>query len=173
LNKTTDINFRWADVNDDIDKIVRFFIDNAPIEYISHGEIQDGRALPIGVWSNNLETILSKQFVSAIKREKDTKFPETRLFFAHSDNDTLVGFSYIGIDRKSQNPYAVIYDILVSKSLRNRGAGNSMISWISEEMRRENIKFLFLESGIQNTQAHQFFKRRGFHPVSINMMKAL
>jgi hypothetical protein len=39
--------------------------------------------------------------------------------------------------------------------------------------RSHGIRRLFLESGIANTRAHDFFEREGVHAVSVVMMKSL
>jgi N-acetylglutamate synthase-like GNAT family acetyltransferase len=57
--------------------------------------------------------------------------------------------------------------------MRSKGAGQVLLDWIQQELRRDGIRYLFLESGIRNTQAHSFFKKQGFSPVSLNMIKTL
>ena len=39
--------------------------------------------------------------------------------------------------------------------------------------KRRAIRRLFLESGVTNTHAHEFFEEIGFHQVSMVMMKSL
>jgi len=168
-----DRELRWANSDDDPEKLARFFVQNAPSEYISHGEIQDGRADIKIAWSANLETILSRQFFHGCRREGYGKFTETRVAVARLEGIDVAAIAYVGLERVAPVPYAVLCDLLVRSDLRNLNIGFDFLSWLEKQLREEKVSVLFLESGINNERAHTFFKRHGFSPVSINMMKAI
>ena len=171
--KHTNVTLRWASSHDNPEELARFFVQNAPAEYISHGEIQDGRAEAKGVWSVNVESILTRQFSHGCRREGDGKFTETRLAIAQLEGSDVAAIAYVGVERVAPAPYAVLYDLLVKSDLRNLNVGSDLLSWIEKQLREEKVAMLFLESGINNERAHSFFLREGFSPVSINMMKAI
>jgi len=172
--KTDDaVSFRWADAADDPFDIAQFFIKNAPRDYISHGEIQDGRAKGVDTWSENLASILVRQFSLARDGQADESYSETRLALAFGGAGTLAGIGYIGINHDAPSPFAVIYDLLIQADMRCRGVGSGLLAWIEEKLRMRQIKFIFLESGVRNNRAHAFFGSSGFIPVSLNFMKTL
>ncbi len=49
----------------------------------------------------------------------------------------------------------------------------AVLDWITAEAMRFGCARLFLESGVQNHRAHEFFEREGFAICSVVMMKPL
>jgi len=169
----TDLQLRWANNHDNAAEFARFFVENAPSEYISHSEIQDGRAEINLTWSDKLETILTHQFLGGCRREGNGKLAETRLAVARLEGIDVAAIAYVGLERGAPVPYAILYDLLVRSDLRNVNIGSDLLAWLEKQLHEEKVVVLFLESGINNERAHTFFDRRGFSPVSINMMKAV
>ena len=70
-------------------------------------------------------------------------------------------------------PFAIVEDLIVAPAMRGHGVGKAVLDWIAVEARAQGIRRLFLESGITNRRAHDFFEREGFRSVSMVMMKSL
>lgn len=164
---------RWANLSDCPEELADFFIANVVPEYISHGEIQDGRADGPGKWSETLRTTLINQFSLACAKKGDGVLPETRVAVATSSQASVAGIGYIGVQDDATNSYAVLYDLIIRSDSRGNGVGTHLLKWIEERLRIQNIKFLFLESGVNNYRAHDFFKASKFEAVSVSFMKSL
>jgi ribosomal protein S18 acetylase RimI-like enzyme len=167
------IELRWATKHDHPEELARFFLRNASEEYISHGEIQDGRAEATGVWSADAQSVLTRQFLNGCRNEGDGKFAETRVALAQLNGLDVAAIAYVGMERTAPVSYAILYDLLVRSDLRNLNIGSTLLSWLEKQLRKEEVRLLFLESGVNNERAHSFFKQQGFSTVSINMMKTL
>jgi ribosomal protein S18 acetylase RimI-like enzyme len=57
-------------------------------------------------------------------------------------------------------------DLAVTPDLRSRGVGAELESFVRAEAVRRGCSWVFLESGKDNTRAHKFFERAGYHEVS-------
>ena len=75
--------------------------------------------------------------------------------------------------RNAPIPHAWIDDVLISVNDRGHGVGNQFIKWIETQIRSEGISMLFLESGIENAEAHAFFDKNGYSTCSRVMQKVL
>ena len=63
-------------------------------------------------------------------------------------------------------PFGVLCDILVNAEARGRGVGSRLFSAAEDWFKSRNLKDVYLESGKNNHNAHNFFMRRGFMKVS-------
>ena len=173
LDGTRALELRWASPSDDPQALVGFFVGNVSPDYISQGEIQDGRASVAGVWSSNLHSILLRQFGAACRRLPEGNYDETRIALANDQAKQLTALGYVGIDRSSSIASATLYDLLVRTDARGSGAGSDVLEWIERQLHAEKIKFLFLETAMRNRRAQAFFEHAGFVAVSVNCMKEL
>jgi GNAT superfamily N-acetyltransferase len=85
----------------------------------------------------------------------------------------LVGLSFVTFAGSAPVPFAIVEDLIVDPARRNCGLGKAMMDWIVAEALSRDIRRLFLESGLRNKRAHDFFEREGFHPTSVVMMRSL
>jgi GNAT superfamily N-acetyltransferase len=166
-------HIRWADNRDDPAEFAQFFVDNVQKEYISHGEILDGRAASVNAWSDDIHSILTNQFTRACNRESDESYSETRLAVAYNDAGQLVGLGYLGFDKSAGIPLVMLYDLIVRMTSRSKGVGSQLLQWLETQFRSEGIGRIFLESGVGNYRAHGFFESRDFSQVSGTYMKTL
>jgi GNAT superfamily N-acetyltransferase len=163
------IKVAWCDQNSNVDQLADFFAEQVTPSYISHSELQLGRARTPHEWAPNLKTIFRNEIAQRLINPND---PRKRIATAH-DGNALVGLVYVTFDLDAPIPFFILEDIVISKARRGSGIGQAMIDWIFSEGRRQGAKRAFLESGKYNHDAHHFFERNGFEQISIVMMAEL
>ncbi|WP_165491028.1 GNAT family N-acetyltransferase [Lichenihabitans psoromatis] len=152
--------------------IARLFVAGADPSYISHSELQFGRAETPDRWASDLGAIILSSATKAIAdAARPTTDPHTKLAVATA-NGTIVGFAFVSFMPGVRTPFATLEDLLVTGA-RGQGAGRAMLDWIARTCRTAGFLRLFLESGARNDRAHHFFERHGFEQVSIVMKRDL
>ena len=89
----------------------------------------------------------------------------TVVYKAVRDGD-IVGFCVTEITDDGADPFGMICDVLVKEECRIGGIGTELINRALEWLRQAGIKDVYLESGLHNHSAHEYFIRRGFKKVS-------
>ena len=166
------INYKWCTLDDEasLEKLVALFVDNIGTEYISHGEVIDGRANNLNEWKENIREIMREEFAEAMQTDFD--HPETfnKLAMAQQNNDII---AVALVEFHPNTKVCILCDIVVDKLLRGEKNGETMLNWIETQIKLWGAKFLFLESGENNHSAHKFFKRVGFQSSSVVMVKEI
>lgn len=141
-----------------VKKIVDFFIKNKTTEFISQGEIISGRAHNATTWNENLDQVLLDNW------KKDNVL---KVVIQNSEEEIL-GFAILEIIESSLSKHLIVDDIIIGEELRGHSLGEKTIDFIIDFAKKQQIKSLLCESGINNTKAHKFIKRLGFQETSIN-----
>ena len=135
-------------------------------EYISHGELQMG----VGVARNDGGELVTGP--SASGKEYWMKYisgkfssPDAEIFVSEDDG-RVSGFCDTEITEDGAAPFGIICDILVDAASRGRGTGGALLEKALSWLRDRGIEDVYLESGKNNAEAHEFFIRRGFVHVS-------
>lgn len=143
------------------------------VEYISHGEMQMGIGHLVfngkeyvpqldadtrHLWLTYIEEHMTAEGMAVYKAEDST--------------GALLGFCVLETDSDGGAPFGVLCDILVNAEARGRGAGSRLFSSAEDWFKSRNLKDVYLESGKNNHNAHNFFIRRGFMKVSEVYYKA-
>jgi ribosomal protein S18 acetylase RimI-like enzyme len=63
--------------------------------------------------------------------------------------------------------------MVVAPGFRSSGLGAVLMTAIEAEARARRMKWIFLESGMNNRRAHHFFERNGFSQISCVFVKPL
>jgi GNAT superfamily N-acetyltransferase len=163
------IRIGWCDDPSEVDRLADFFAQNVTQSYISHSELQFGRAQAPDKWFPDLEAVFKAEIAERVPCAPGAQFRVAR---AYSD-DALVGLAYVTFTFEVPIPFFILEDIVVGRSKRGAGIGQAMLDWIFARAKEEGIKRGFLESGKDNHDAHHFFERNGFEQVSIVMMAEL
>ncbi len=153
----------WCGTASRAAELAAFFARNVGPDYISHAELQGGRALSPTEWRPDLVEILRTEIEIRLARET----------IAVVEEGGLLALAFVTLADEAAVPFAVVEDLIVAPETRGRGIGKMMLDWIATEARARGIRRLFLESGINNEQAHAFFEREGFRPTSVVMMREL
>lgn len=166
----SDFEILEADVNDE-SVLCDIFLEHisAHSEYISHGEIQMGVGL--GRFENG-------QFVTKVApyaREAWMKYIHGNV----TDEDTaavykavlqstgeICGFCVVEIMEDGADPFGMVCDVLVKEGCRTSGVGSAMLEKSIAWLRSKGIEDIYLESGLKNHAAHEYFMHRGFCKVS-------
>ena len=137
------------------------------VEYISHGEMQMGIGHLVfngkeyvpqldadtrHLWLTYIEEHMTAEGMAVYKAEDST--------------GALLGFCVLETDSDGGAPFGVLCDILVNAEARCRGVGSRLFSAAEDWFKSRNLKDVYLESGKNNHNAHNFFIRRGFMKVS-------
>ena len=136
-------------------------------EYISHGEIQ------MGVGEGEFEDGVLVARPSVRAREcwmryihADMTADDAAVFKAVSTTGDIIGFTVAEIQEDGAEPFGMVCDVLVDESLRCGGVGTALLQTALSWFREMGIKDIYLESGLNNHAAHEYFMRRGFVKVS-------
>ncbi|MEB0140538.1 MULTISPECIES: GNAT family N-acetyltransferase [unclassified Undibacterium] len=152
------------------EQIADFFCANAQADYISHAELQGGRALAPGVWQPNLRALLIEE-VRQIAAQRQQQDFSAEVVCAHCGTE-LAGIAFLSYGG-STRAYAVLDDFLIAPQWRGLGVAQQFLEALAARLAAEGRTRVFLESGIGNHQAHRFFERQGFHVTSQVMMREL
>ncbi|MBE6217182.1 MAG: GNAT family N-acetyltransferase [Bacteroidales bacterium] len=137
-------------------------------EYISHGEIQ------MGVGEGKFVDGKFVTGVSSQARHYWMKYihgnmtdPEGAVVNkAVSVDGEIIGFCVGEIMEDGAEPFGMVCDVLVKESSRTGGVGTALLNSVLEWFRNKGIRDIYLESGLANHSAHEYFMRRGFVKVS-------
>ncbi|WP_299807676.1 GNAT family N-acetyltransferase [Tardiphaga sp.] len=164
-----DIRFDWLDDETRIDDAARMFAAEVGPSYISHSELQSGRALSPSEWAPDLAVVLREEIAGLVPRDRNSG-ARVACGFLGSD---IVAVAIVSWELTARIPFVVLEDIVVDSKLRGRQVGQNFLDWIFGQARAHGVKRCFLESGKDNHDAHHFFARNGFAQVSIVMMSDL
>lgn len=148
-------------------ELAGFFATNLSPNYISHSELQGYRASKPDRWAVNIDDVILTELTRRLATRR--KNP-TRFVIEGRRRGRVVAIALLTLTRRSLVPYAILEDLVVDKKARGRGYGKQMVDWISALVRGKGIHRLFLESGKDNRDAHSFFEKIGFKPISVVMM---
>ncbi|MGO4714854.1 GNAT family N-acetyltransferase [Bradyrhizobium sp. 2TAF24] len=158
--------FSWCDDASSVDDLARFFADNITSSYISHSELQFGRADAVGRWSPRLAQILRSEIG---ERVGVAAMPDRKVAAAYVEGK-LAGIAFVAFTEDVPHPFVVVEDIAIARHLRGHGIGQGFLDWIFARAKGRGIRRAYLESGKDNHDAHHFFERNRFEQVSIVMM---
>lgn len=137
------------------------------VEYISHGEMQMG----IGHLVFNGEEYVPQldadtRHLWLVYIEEHMTAEGMAVYKAEDSTGALLGFCVLETDSDGGAPFGVLCDILVNAEARGRGVGSHLFSAAEDWFKQKNLKDVYLESGKNNHNAHNFFMHRGFMKVS-------
>ena len=165
-----EFQIKWCGNKEEILQAINLFIENVDPEYISHGEVQSGRAVDFKHWSPDLVKVLEHEFNLCFEKEGEAGAYKLAVAYI---NNKLSGLIFIQIVKLANQPYAILQDMVIAKKLRGKHLGKNMLAWIEGELKETGIKLLFLETGIHNQGAHAFFEANHFYVSSKIMVKEI
>ena len=136
--------------------------------YISHGEIQ------MGVGVGHFENGVLVTAPSPKARECWLKYihgnltePDRAMVYkAVGPDGAIVGFCVVEIQEDGADPFGMVCDVLVKDEVRGTGVGTTLLETALSWLDSMGVKDVYLESGLKNHAAHEYFMRRGFIKVS-------
>ena len=163
-----DFKIMRASVEDE-QALCRIFLNHitAHPEYISHGEIQ------MGVGEGYFDDGEFVTMPSPRAREYWMKYihadmtaDDAAVFKAVSSEGDIIGFTVAEIQEDGADPFGMVCDVLVDEDRRCGGVGTALLQAALGWFREKGILDVYLESGLNNHAAHEYFMRRGFVKVS-------
>ena len=154
-------------------EVADFFLEHAEPSYISHSELQFGRAASPDLWADGLHGLIREQAVRAASPPATPGPPAGLRLALAREGEVLAGMAFISFALDAPAPFATLEDLLVGPGSRSRGVGRAIVDWATQTCRDLGARRLFLESGAANHRAHSFFEGRGFTRTSIVMMRDL
>ncbi len=165
------LNIRWGCEADDPSNLANFFAQNVSTEYISHSEVQTGRANSLSEWSPKLTDVLRREISEGLQRTIAGSSNFLMVLIAEDSKRTLVGLGLVRFDGARQ--FATLEDLVIDSSRRGTNCGSQIFQWLLAAAWEQKTKRLFLESGISNVRAHSFFENKGFKVCSQVMVYEL
>lgn len=92
---------------------------------------------------------------------------------AHDESGARVGAVIALWETEEPTPHVVIADLVTDPNARSGGVGKALVDFVLAEAKKRGIGWAFLESGLNNHRAHDFFEREGFEVVSKVFAKRL
>lgn len=160
-----EIKNKWLSDTSCTNNLVDLFIENVNLEYISYGEVLCGRAISHKEWNTNLKQILETEIKNILSQKTNSKIA-CSLY-----ESKIIAFAIVNIEKNSITPYAFLEDIVVDNNCRKYGIGTELTNFIEKELQQEGIHHIYLESGINNTSAHNFFHKRKYSTIATVMCK--
>ena len=141
---------------------------SAHTEYISHGEIQMGVGVGQfvdGVFVTDVAPGAREAWMKYITGNLDD-VEGAAVYKAVDADGEIIGFCVTEIMEDGADPFAMVCDVLVKEDCRSRGVGSALLENAIEWLHSKGIYEIYLESGLRNHAAHEYFMRRGFRKVS-------
>ena len=137
-------------------------------EYISHGEIQ------MGVGEGHFEEGVLVASLAADAREAWMRYihadltspSDAAVYKAVDSSGEIAGFCVAEIQEDGAAPFGMVCDVLVDENVRGSGVGTALLEEALGWFKEMRVKDVYLESGLNNHSAHEYFRRRGFVKVS-------
>lgn len=141
---------------------------NSHREYISHGEIQmgvgQGRFVDgelVAGPAPDAEKMWKKYITANILDSGGALVCK-----AVSGDGSILGFVVAEIQEDGAEPFGMLCDLLVKEGCRTSGTGTALLEHALGWFSSKGISDIYLESGLHNHAAHEYFRRRGFVKVS-------
>lgn len=154
----------------DIDVLCDIFLNHiiAHPEYISHGEMQMGVG-QAELINGEIATSVAPEARVIWLKYIQMHFTDTEngvVYKAVSDDGEILGFCVADVFRDGESPFGMVSDLLVREGCRGGGVGSALLEKALEWLRSKEVAGIYLESGLKNHEAHEYFMRRGFCKVS-------
>lgn len=96
----------------------------------------------------------------------DITSDDAAVFKAVMPDGSIIGFTVAEIQEDGADPFGMVCDVLVDENRRQGGVGSALLSMALSWFKEKGVKDIYLESGLHNHAAHEYFMRRGFVKVS-------
>ena len=87
------------------------------------------------------------------------------------ETNEIIALAIIKIYKDSR--YLEITDMVTNDKYRRKGIGNNLMKFIEGFAKENNISKIGLASSINNTNAHEFFKKCGYEKVAYEYLKRI
>lgn len=158
------IKYKWLRDELYINSLVDMFVTNTTTDYITHIEIDEGRAIDQNTWSEDIKHVLWMQFYVAIKGGN--------IAVAIDEENELYGFATVKWlhEENAFNGTVVIEDIVSTQ----KGVGSELVRFIEQEVKEGPLKYnMMADVSCKNTRAQKFMEKLGYRPMTIVYTKEI
>lgn len=107
-----------------------------------------------------------------LKRRLDVMIPHGYHCIAAFLDGNIVGVAGYWLGARFYcGEYMDVDNVVVEESLRSRGIGAQMMTWLEDKARDLGCKVVVLDSYITFAGAHRFYFRRGYHILGFHFSK--
>ncbi|MBL7645092.1 MAG: GNAT family N-acetyltransferase [Candidatus Hydrogenedentes bacterium] len=94
-------------------------------------------------------------FCARVKRQFETQCYHLVALESEGTLVSLAGYRFL--ENLIYGPYLYVDDLITDTARRGQGFGGQLFDWLVEEARREGVRALHLDSGVQRFDAHRFY----------------
>ena len=133
-------------------------------DYYTLLDVSEGLVDDKDEWKNDYFDILKK---SLSEEKNNIKVIKTYI----NETNEIIAVAIIKIYKDSK--YLEITDIVIDEKYRRKGIRNTIMKFIEEFVKENNISKIGLTSSINNTRAHEFFNKCGYEKVAYEYLKRI
>ncbi len=156
----------WAKAGlKDIDTLAQMFFDTLKEKpsYVSHGEMQMGIANEKGIILEGAQERW-KDYIKKKIQNRSRQYPSKVLKYQRAGK--IIAFGVFMVTDDDYHKFGIVCDMIVRKKFRKHGLGKQLLTQGVDWFHSIGIEEIYLESGLLNHSAHQFYKHQGFSPIS-------
>jgi len=106
----------------------------------------------------------STAFVTTTERMKNEGYQ--LVYLADPDIRAVAGFRKM--EMLATGPILYVDDLVTSAAHRSKGYGKHLLEWLLDEAKKQNCKYLELDSGLPRLDAHRFYERHGMSKAAFH-----
>lgn len=88
------------------------------------------------------------------------------LVYMQYDETVCAVAGYCYLENLAWGKFMYVDDLITDYQQRSKGYGKILLDWLIEEAKKDQCQQLHLDSGVQRTDAHRFYKREGLNYTS-------
>ena len=104
-----------------------------------------------------------ESFVSRVRRQEADAY---RLVFREIGGKVVAVAGFRISESLAWGKYLYVDDLVTAAGERSKGHGGRLLRWLIEYARSHDCDQLHLDSGVQRTDAHRFYRREGLEHAS-------
>ncbi len=157
------LSFEIIENDEDLNMIAEIFERNTDRDYIAMGDVESDRINENLTWDENIKYIFKEEY----KNDKEN----VDYIAIRNECNEIVGLVIVCVNPRTK--YAILYDIIIDRDERGKNYGTTTYEWLEDQLRKMGTKRILLESGINNKNAHSFFRKMGFSEFAIEFIKGI
>lgn len=110
------------------------------------------------------------EFVARVKRQQQQGYRLARLY---GPEGVLAVAGFRISENLAWGPFMYVDDLVTLPAARSRGHGARLLGWLRARARTEGCAQLHLDSGMQRTDAHRFYRREGMDATGLHFAERL
>ncbi|MFZ5876096.1 MAG: GNAT family N-acetyltransferase [Nitrospirota bacterium] len=114
--------------------------------------------------------VAEHDFVSRVRRQEASGY---RLAYIVDADEPVAVAGYRVGENLAWGRFLYVDDLVTRSSLRSRGYGAALLSWLMTQAAAMGCEQVHLDSGVQRTEAHRFYERKAMERASVHFRKVV